>query len=83
VLLDGFGRLVAASVEHVKVEGVTFRRLTGAPQLNAPLCIAFRRREGSPVVRQFLTVAKQTARDFMPAREKDQWPCQRGLAMKS
>jgi len=62
--------VVAASVEHAKVEGVTFRRLTGAAQLNAPLCVAFRRREASPVVRQFLTLAKQTARNFHASARK-------------
>lgn len=56
--------VVAASLEHAKMEGVAFRRLKGAPQLKAPLSIAFRRRESSPVVRQFLSSAKQTATAF-------------------
>lgn len=56
--------VVAASLEHAKIEGVAFRRLKGAPQLKAPLLVALRRHEASPVVRQFLKVANQTARTF-------------------
>ena len=56
--------VVAASLEHAEIEGVAFRRLKGAPQLKAPLLVALRRREASPVVRQFLKVANQTARTF-------------------
>jgi DNA-binding transcriptional LysR family regulator len=56
--------VVAASLEHARIEGVTFRPLKGAPQLKAPLCVANQRREDSAVVRQFLTLAKQTARTF-------------------
>jgi DNA-binding transcriptional LysR family regulator len=53
--------VVAASLEHAKIEGVTFRRLKGAPQLKAPFSVAYRRGESSPVVRQFLRLAKQAA----------------------
>lgn len=62
--------VVAASLEHVKIEGVTFRPLKGAAQLNAPLCVAFRRRETSPVVRQFLRLAKQTAKTFHAGEQR-------------
>jgi DNA-binding transcriptional LysR family regulator len=62
--------VVAASLEHVKIEGVTFRRLRGAPLLNAPLRIAFRRHDGSPVVRQFLGLAKTTAKRFYAGERK-------------
>jgi DNA-binding transcriptional LysR family regulator len=56
--------VVAASLEHVKIEGLTFRRLKGAIQLKAPLSLAFRRGDSSPVVRQFLKLAKRTARNY-------------------
>ena len=56
--------VVAASLEHAKIEGVAFRRLKGAPQLKAPLSVAFRRRESSPAVRQFLNLCKATAASF-------------------
>ena len=56
--------VVAASLQHVKIEGLTFRRLKGAAQLKAPLSLAFRRGDSSPAVRQFLKLAKQTARNY-------------------
>jgi DNA-binding transcriptional LysR family regulator len=62
--------VVAASLEHARIEGVTFRPLKGAPQLKAPLSVAYRRSEGSPVVRQFLKLAKQTAMTFHASAQK-------------
>ena len=56
--------VVAASLQHVKIEGLAFRRLKGAAQLKAPLSLAFRRGDSSPAVRQFLKLAKQTARNY-------------------
>jgi DNA-binding transcriptional LysR family regulator len=56
--------VVGASLQHVKIEGVAFRRLKGATQLKAPLSLAFRRGDPSPVVRQFLKLARRTARNF-------------------
>jgi DNA-binding transcriptional LysR family regulator len=56
--------VVAASLQHVNIEGVAFRRLRGVTQLKAPLSIAFRRGDSSPVVRQFLKLAKRSARNF-------------------
>jgi DNA-binding transcriptional LysR family regulator len=58
--------VVAASLQHVKIEGLAFRRLKGAAQLKAPLSLAFRRGDSSPAVRQFLKLAKQTARNYHP-----------------
>lgn len=55
--------VVAASLQHVKIEGLAFRRLKGAAQLKAPLSLAFRRGDSSPAVRQFLKLAKQTSRN--------------------
>lgn len=62
--------VVAASLKHVKIEGVTFRRLRGAPLLNAPLRIAFRRNDASPVVRHFLGLAKTAAKTFYVGERK-------------
>ena len=65
LIAAGFGiAVVAASLQHVKIEGVTFLRLKGSAQLKAPLSLAFRRGDPSPVVRQFLKLAKRTARNF-------------------
>jgi DNA-binding transcriptional LysR family regulator len=62
--------VVAASLQHVKIEGLAFRRLKGAAQLKAPLSLASRRGDPSPVVRQFLKLAKQTARNSHADEEK-------------
>jgi DNA-binding transcriptional LysR family regulator len=63
----GFGvAVVAASLQHINIEGLTFRRLKGAPQIKAPLSLAFRRSDPSPVIRQFLRLAKQTAKSAHP-----------------
>jgi DNA-binding transcriptional LysR family regulator len=56
--------VVAASLQHIKMEGVAFRRLKGATKLRAPLSVASRRGDPSSVVRQFLKLAKRTARIF-------------------
>ncbi len=56
--------VVAASLQHIKIEGVAFRRVSGVGQLRAPLSLATRRGDSSPVVRQFLKLAKRTARNF-------------------
>jgi len=56
--------VVAASLQHIKIEGVAFRRVSGVGQLKAPLSLATRRGDSSPVVRQFLKLAKRTARNF-------------------
>ena len=61
--------VVAASLQHLKMEGVTFRPLKGAAQLKQPLSLASRRADSSPVVRQFLKLAKRTAANF---RAEDQ-----------
>ena len=61
--------VVAASLEHVKIEGVTFRRLKGALHLKAPLSLASRRGDPSSVVRQFVKFAKRTARSYVANRE--------------
>jgi DNA-binding transcriptional LysR family regulator len=61
----GFGILVVSgSMQRMKIEGVVYRRLKGATELRAPLILASRRDDSSAVVRQFLKLAKQTARNF-------------------
>jgi DNA-binding transcriptional LysR family regulator len=56
--------VVAASLQHIKIEGVSFRRLKGANKLKAPLGLAFRRSDPSSVVQEFLKLSKQTAGTF-------------------
>jgi DNA-binding transcriptional LysR family regulator len=56
--------LVSASVQRMNIEGVIFRRLTGAGQIKVPLNIATRHGDPSAVVRQFLKMAKRAARNF-------------------
>jgi DNA-binding transcriptional LysR family regulator len=56
----------AASLQRMNIDGVTFRRLRGASQLKVPLNLASRRGDASAVVRQFLKLAKQTARSYRP-----------------
>jgi len=51
LIAAGFGvAVVAASLQHIKMEGVAFRRLKGSSQLRAPLSIGSRRGDSSPVV---------------------------------
>jgi DNA-binding transcriptional LysR family regulator len=54
--------VVAASLEHVKIDGLAFRPLKGLPLLKQPLGLAYRRGDSSPVVRHFLSLAKRTAK---------------------
>lgn len=58
--------IVAASLQHIKIDGLVFRRLKGAARIRAPLSLAFRRGDSSSVVRQFLKLAKRTAKAFHP-----------------
>jgi DNA-binding transcriptional LysR family regulator len=55
--------VVPASVQRVSAEGVVYRRLRNANQLTSPLNLVSRRNETSAVVRQFLKLAKRTAKD--------------------
>jgi DNA-binding transcriptional LysR family regulator len=54
--------VVSASLQRMKIDGVTYRRLRGAAQLKAPLNLASRRGDASGVVRQFLNLARRTAK---------------------
>jgi DNA-binding transcriptional LysR family regulator len=64
LIAAGFGvAVVAASLQHINMDGVAFRRLKGSPQLKAPLSIASWRGDSSPVVRRFLKLASQAAKN--------------------
>ena len=54
--------IVPASLQRMHMDGVTYRRLTGAAQPKAPLHLASRRGDSSSVVRQFLALVRQTAK---------------------
>jgi DNA-binding transcriptional LysR family regulator len=62
--------VVSSSLQRMNVQGVTYRRLKGATQLRTPLRLASRRGDTSTVVRQFLKLAKRTARDRHPESGK-------------
>src|SRR5712691_948181 len=71
LIASGLGvAVVAASLQHINMEGVAFRRLKGATQLKAPLSIACRRGDSSPVVRQFLKSAKRTVKNYCLGDQK-------------
>lgn len=55
--------LVPASLRHLYVDGVVYRRLGGTTQPKAPLDIASRRGDSSMVVRQFLKLVRQAAKN--------------------
>jgi DNA-binding transcriptional LysR family regulator len=56
--------IVAASLRRINIDGVAYRRLKGAKQLKIQLNLASRRGDPSAVVRQFLKLVKQTARNY-------------------
>lgn len=56
--------LVPASLQRMHMDGVTYRAIAGHNQPVAPLHLASRRGEASPVVRRFLGLAKETANIF-------------------
>ena len=56
--------LVPASLRRMHMDGVTYRAIVGREQPVAPLLLASRRGEASPVVRRFLSLAKETAKLF-------------------
>ena len=55
---------IATSFQRNSIEGVVYRRLKSAKQLNVPLNLASRRGDSSAVVAQFRKLAKRTARNF-------------------
>ena len=56
--------LVPASLQRMQMDGVAYRRLRGTPQPRAPLLLATRRADTSPVLRRFLDLVKRMARTF-------------------
>jgi len=56
--------IVSSCVRRMNIEGVVFRRLKGAEHIKTPLNLASRRGETSAAVRQFLKLARQTAKYF-------------------
>jgi DNA-binding transcriptional LysR family regulator len=56
--------VVGASMQRMNIEGVVFCQLKGVTQIKIPLNLVSRRGDASAVVRQFLKVAKLTARSF-------------------
>jgi DNA-binding transcriptional LysR family regulator len=60
--------VVAESLRHVAIEGVVFRSLTGAGRLKTPFGLASRRGDPSPVIRQFLKLARRIAASFSAGR---------------
>ena len=56
--------LVPASLRHLYVDGVVYRRLGGPIQPKAPLDLASRRGDSSVVVRHFLKLVRQAAKNF-------------------
>jgi DNA-binding transcriptional LysR family regulator len=56
--------LVPASLQHMSMDGVAYRRLKGTNQPKAILNLASRRGKPSEVVRHFLDLVKRVARTF-------------------
>jgi DNA-binding transcriptional LysR family regulator len=56
--------LIPASFRHLYVDGVVYRRLGGSIQPKAPLDLASRRGDSSVVVRHFLKLVRQAAKNF-------------------
>ena len=58
--------ILPASLQHMNIPGVAYRRLTGSTQLKASLSLASRRGDTSAVVRQFVNLAKRMAKNYCP-----------------
>jgi DNA-binding transcriptional LysR family regulator len=56
--------VVPASLQHMVMDGVTYRRLKGSAQPKAILKLVSRRSNTSPVVRNFVSLARRAARDY-------------------
>jgi DNA-binding transcriptional LysR family regulator len=65
LIASGLGiAVVSASMQRTRIEGVVFRRLRGARHLKTPLNLASRRGDPSVAVRNFLNLARRTAKNF-------------------
>jgi DNA-binding transcriptional LysR family regulator len=56
--------LVPASLRHLYVDGVVYRRLSGSIQPKAPLDLASRRGDSSVIVQHFLKLVRHAAKNF-------------------
>ncbi len=56
---------VPFSLQRMNLEGVVFRRLTGAAQPKAVLNLASRRGDASPVLRRFTNLVRKTAEEYI------------------
>src|SRR5262245_13668770 len=64
--------VVPGSLQRMHIDGVAYRRLKGSDQLRIPLDLASRRGDPSAVVRHFVKLVKQAAKDFqVDASERD------------
>src|SRR5262249_5674516 len=61
--------LVPASVQRMNLDGVVYRRLTGAHRPKASLSLASRRGDPSPVLRQFLNLVTKAAKNFRDSED--------------
>jgi DNA-binding transcriptional LysR family regulator len=57
--------ILPASLQHMSIQGVAFRRLTGSGPLKVPLNLASRRGDISAVVRQFVNLVRQRAKNYL------------------
>jgi DNA-binding transcriptional LysR family regulator len=66
LVASGLGvSIVPASMQRMRLDGVTYRRLKSGPtQPKSPLILASRRGDPSPVVQQFLNLARRAAKTF-------------------
>ena len=56
--------IVPDSLQHMKIRGVSYRRLTGSRLLKVPLTVASRRGDTSAVVRQFVDLVRRRAKNY-------------------
>ena len=62
--------LVPASLQHLHMDGVTYRRLGGSVQPRTPLDLVSRRGDPSAVVRHFVALVKSAAKSFRAEKSK-------------
>jgi DNA-binding transcriptional LysR family regulator len=61
--------IIPASMHHVEIEGVVYRRICGAPALRAPLHLAWRSVHTSGALARLIALARALAEDYQkPAR---------------
>nr|WP_233288350.1 LysR family transcriptional regulator [Bradyrhizobium brasilense] len=62
--------LVPACMQNMTMNGVVYRRLKGAVQPKAVLMIGLRRGDTSPVVRNYVSLVRKTAKTFRPSEKE-------------